>query len=47
MSENSSPGARFRAALKANKPLQVVGTINPYCAMMAERIGHQIGRAHV
>ncbi|HAD08794.1 MAG TPA: methylisocitrate lyase [Porticoccaceae bacterium] len=41
MSENSSPGARFRAALKANKPLQVVGTINPYCAMMAERIGHQ------
>lgn len=41
MSENSSPGGRFRAALKANKPLQVVGTINPYCAMMAERIGHQ------
>lgn len=41
MSENSSAGGRFRAALKANKPLQVVGTINPYCAMMAEHIGHQ------
>ncbi len=41
MSGNSSPGGRFRAAIEANKPLQVVGTINPYCAMMAERIGHQ------
>ena len=41
MSRNLSPGARFRRALSANKPLQVVGTINPYCAMMAEHIGHQ------
>ena len=41
MSGNSSPGGRFRAAIEANKPLQVVGAINPYCAMMAERIGHQ------
>lgn len=41
MSENSSAGGRFRTALKANKPLQVVGAINPYCAMMAEHIGHQ------
>ena len=40
MTENTSPGGHFRAALKANKPLQVVGAINPYCAMMAERIGH-------
>lgn len=37
----TTPGMRFRQALKANKPLQIVGTINPYCAMMAERIGHQ------
>ncbi len=36
-----SPGARFRQALSANKPLQIVGTINAYCAMLAERAGHQ------
>ena len=41
MSEKTNPGARFRTAIAANKPLQVVGTINPYCAMMAEHIGHQ------
>lgn len=36
-----SPGARFRGALKRETPLQIVGTINAYTAMMAERIGHQ------
>ena len=36
-----SPGKRFRVALEQNKPLQIVGTINPYCAIMAERIGHK------
>ncbi|WP_025744659.1 methylisocitrate lyase [Salinivibrio costicola] len=36
-----SAGARFRQAVSSNIPLQVVGTINPYCAMMAERVGHQ------
>ncbi|MBV1932188.1 MAG: methylisocitrate lyase [Porticoccaceae bacterium] len=41
MSEKLSPGGRFRSAISAHKPLQVVGTINPYCAMMAEHIGHQ------
>lgn len=35
----SSPGARFRAALEAERPLQVVGVINAYCAMLAERAG--------
>ena len=30
---NDSPGLRFREALEANKPLQVVGTINAYCAI--------------
>lgn len=34
-------GKKFRQALMNNKPLQVVGTINPYCAMMAEQLGHQ------
>ena len=34
-------GARFRAALDAEKPLQVVGAINAYSAMMAERVGYR------
>src|SRR6478752_1743855 len=32
-------GARFRAALAAEKPLQVVGAINAYAARMAEATG--------
>jgi len=36
-----SAGAKFRQALINNKPLQIVGTINAYSAMMAEKIGHQ------
>ncbi|MDO9317696.1 MAG: methylisocitrate lyase [Gammaproteobacteria bacterium] len=36
-----SAGARFRRALQANFPLQIVGTINAYSAMLAERAGHQ------
>jgi len=34
-----SAGARFRAALLAENPLQIVGTINAYTAMLAERAG--------
>jgi methylisocitrate lyase len=41
MSSKLSPGARFRKALNDNKPLQIVGTINAYAAMMAEKVGHQ------
>ncbi len=41
MSTTTTPGARFRKALAENKPLQILGTINPYCAMMAEQIGHK------
>ena len=36
-----SPGARFRRAIADHRPLAVVGTINAYTAMMAERLGHQ------
>jgi methylisocitrate lyase len=36
-----TPGQKFRKALEDNKPLQIVGTINAYAAMMAEKIGHQ------
>jgi methylisocitrate lyase len=32
-------GARLRAALDAEKPLQIVGTVNAYCALLAERAG--------
>jgi len=34
-----SAGARFRAALKAEHPLQIAGTINAYTALLAERAG--------
>ena len=37
----STPGQRFRQALKDNQPLQIVGTINAYTAMMAKKVGHQ------
>lgn len=35
-----SAGARFRAALDAQRPLQIVGTINAYTALLAEKAGH-------
>lgn len=34
-----SAGARFRAALEAERPLQIVGTINAYSALLAEKAG--------
>ncbi|MBR7889065.1 methylisocitrate lyase [Marinomonas sp. A79] len=36
----ASPGARFRHAVATQSPLQVVGAVNAYCAMMAEQAGH-------
>lgn len=36
-----SAGKRFRQALSINHPLQIVGTINAYSAIMAKQIGHQ------
>lgn len=35
----SSAGARLRAAMHAEAPLQMPGAINAYCAMLAERAG--------
>src|SRR5262250_3940313 len=32
-------GARLRAALEIERPLQVVGTINAYAALLAEHVG--------
>ena len=39
MSHTSSPGRRLYDALAIETPLQVVGTINAYSALMAERVG--------
>lgn len=41
MTSIPTAGERFRQALEANKPLQVVGTINAYSAIMAEKTGHK------
>jgi methylisocitrate lyase len=34
-----SAGARFRAALEAERPLQIAGTINAFTALLAEKAG--------
>ena len=39
MTEALSQGARFRAAVQGEKPLQVVGAINAYAARLAEHAG--------
>jgi len=39
MSQPRSAGARFRAAVAAEQPLQVVGAINAYAALLAEHSG--------
>jgi methylisocitrate lyase len=41
MSSTSSAGAKFRAAVAAEKPLQVIGTINAFHARLAERVGYK------
>ncbi len=39
MTKVPTPGQRFRMALDREKPLQIVGTINAYAAMLAEHAG--------
>ena len=34
-----TPGSRFRAALAAERPLQIAGAVNAFAAMLAERAG--------
>ena len=41
MAEQISAGAKFRAAMKAEQPLQVIGAINAYHARLAERTGYK------
>jgi len=40
-SRTRSAGARFRAAVAAERPLQIIGTINAYHARLAERVGYR------
>jgi len=35
----ASAGARLRAAVEAERPLQIVGTVNAYAALLAQRAG--------
>ena len=37
----ATPGQKFRAAVAAESPLQVIGTINAYHARLAERTGYK------
>jgi methylisocitrate lyase len=41
MAARESAGARFRAALKAESPLQVMGAITAYAGLMAKRSGYK------
>ncbi|MCX7042874.1 MAG: isocitrate lyase/phosphoenolpyruvate mutase family protein, partial [Gammaproteobacteria bacterium] len=41
MDKQLSPGSRLRAAVEAETPLQVVGTITAFAALMAKRSGFQ------
>src|SRR5574337_1746518 len=41
MSQSSSTGVRFRAALAAESPLQMVGAITAYAGLMARRVGYK------
>ena len=41
MTTNISKGATFRKAIKNNQPLQIVGTINAYTSILAEKSGHR------
>lgn len=41
MSQSNSAGRRFRDALAVEKPLQILGTVNAYAAMMATEVGYK------
>ncbi len=36
-----TPGMKFRQAVEHGNPLQIVGTVNAYSAIMAEKVGHK------
>jgi methylisocitrate lyase len=38
---NETPGSRLRSAVTLQKPIQVIGTVNAYAALLAERCGFE------
>ncbi len=41
MNQNLTAGARLRQAMTRSRPLPVVGVVNAYCGLLAERAGHK------
>ena len=41
MTQTLTAGGRFRLAIAEEKPLQIIGTVNAYAAMMATRTGYR------
>jgi methylisocitrate lyase len=41
MTQNATAGARFRAAVAAESPLQVMGAITAYAGLMAKHVGYK------
>ena len=41
MTQTLTAGGRFRLAITEEKPLQIIGTVNAYAAMMATRTGYR------
>ncbi len=41
MNPTQSPGQKLRQAVAHHRPLQVVGAVTAYCALLAQKTGHQ------
>ena len=41
MTQTLTAGGRFRLAIREEKPLQIIGTVNAYVAMMAKQTGYR------
>jgi len=41
MNKNISQGKKLKQAISENKPLQIVGTVNAYSSLLAEKKGHK------
>ena len=41
MTQTHTAGGRFRLAIREEKPLQIIGTVNAYVAMMAKQTGYR------
>ena len=38
---SDTPGQKLRRAVEAHHPLQVVGAVTAYCAILAQKSGHK------